>query len=199
MKEVLNSANGVLKQLGYKKKRSSFWKIDNGFYKLINFQGGAYGGYFFVNVAVHPVGLPRLFTNQLSILDHPKEYECIIRQRIEQIVNTEQESKFSMVFLEDEETIQAIINSLPNDVEQWLKKWGSYEAFANVREDEISYMLSASPIFWRKAYLMVKFYCTLKMGDKKKAIDLLEEYMNENVEGFTFVQVDDYLKMLVET
>lgn len=37
---------------GYRKRGNSFWKTENGFYKLINFQTGAYGDYFFINVAL---------------------------------------------------------------------------------------------------------------------------------------------------
>lgn len=46
MKELLNEVKGELARYGYKKSGRSFWKVENGFYKLIDFQKGAYGDYF---------------------------------------------------------------------------------------------------------------------------------------------------------
>ena len=40
MKELLNELKGDIAGYGYKKSGNSFWKIENGFYKLIDFQGG---------------------------------------------------------------------------------------------------------------------------------------------------------------
>lgn len=201
MEELIYKANIILKQLSYKKKTNSFWKLDDGFYKLISFQNGAHGGgYFFVNVCVHPLGLPELLTNQFSIIDHPKEYECILRQRIEQIVIDGRLEAFrqGLVSLEDEETIQAVIDSLPNDVEKWLVKWGSYETIAYAKEDELANMLTVIPKLKKKAVLMLKFFCTYKIGDKLQAMDILDKYLNEDVEGITFPQVDKYLMGLME-
>ena len=200
MKELLNKSNNILKQFGYKKKGASFWKIDNGFYKLIDFQKGTHGGgYFFVNVCVHPVGLPELLTDKLSIIEQPREYECILRQRIEQIVSNGQLEAFKrgLVSLDDGETIQAVIDALSNDVEQWLGKWGACETIACMKEDEITNMLTVIPKLKKKAYLMLKFYCMLRLGDKNKAMDVLEKYMGENIEGLAFPQVDNYLNTLV--
>lgn len=46
MKELIHEVKSEITQYGYKKARNSFWKIEDGFYKLINFQHGAYGDYF---------------------------------------------------------------------------------------------------------------------------------------------------------
>ena len=89
MKELLNELKGDIAGYGYKKSGNSFWKIENGFYKLIDFQGGAHGDYFFINVGLHPVGLPSLITGKLEIKERPREHECIIRQRIGEIVPVE--------------------------------------------------------------------------------------------------------------
>ncbi|MEC1526249.1 DUF4304 domain-containing protein, partial [Neobacillus niacini] len=48
--------NQVTKEYGYRKKGNSFWKIENGFYKLINIQKSNNGDYFFINLGIHPVG-----------------------------------------------------------------------------------------------------------------------------------------------
>lgn len=37
MKEVIKKVNGAFKQCGYKKRGNSFWKNENGFYRLVNF------------------------------------------------------------------------------------------------------------------------------------------------------------------
>lgn len=43
MKTIIGEVKGIFSEYGYKKERNSFWKIENDFYKLINFQYGAYG------------------------------------------------------------------------------------------------------------------------------------------------------------
>ena len=50
MKQLLNEMKSAFSERGYRKAGNSFWKVENGFYKLVNFQKGAYGDYFFVNV-----------------------------------------------------------------------------------------------------------------------------------------------------
>lgn len=71
MKTIIGEVKGIFSEYGYKKERNSFWKIENDFYKLINFQHGAYGDYLFVNVGLHPVGLPSLYTGKLEIKEKP--------------------------------------------------------------------------------------------------------------------------------
>ena len=78
MKELLNELKGDIAGYGYKKSGNSFWKIENGFYKLIDFQGGAHGDYFFINVGLHPVGFPSLITGKLEIKERSREHEYII-------------------------------------------------------------------------------------------------------------------------
>lgn len=69
---------------GYRKHGNSFWKTENGFYKLINFQTGAYGDYFFINVALHPEGMPVL-SQYCESVKNRKESQCVLRWRVEQI------------------------------------------------------------------------------------------------------------------
>ena len=70
MKEMLEKVKVAFIQKGYRKRRNSFYKTEDGFYKLINFQKGAYGDYFYINVGLHPIGLPILQANALLIPDH---------------------------------------------------------------------------------------------------------------------------------
>ena len=85
MKELLAEVKGAFSVAGYRKKRNSFWKREGGFYRLVDFQHGAYGDYFFINVGLHPVGLPSLIAGELVIKEQPKEYECIFHQRVGEI------------------------------------------------------------------------------------------------------------------
>ena len=40
MKTIIGEVKGIFSEYGYKKERNSFWKIENDFYKLINFSMG---------------------------------------------------------------------------------------------------------------------------------------------------------------
>lgn len=105
--KVLNEVKPQILKYGYKKSGNSFWKIENGFYKLINFQAGAYGNYFFINVAIHPCGLPILYTKRLEIVEKPKESQCALRQRAEHISGKASAFIHNIGFIEDATTIQA--------------------------------------------------------------------------------------------
>lgn len=201
MKELLSEVSTTLKLLGYRKKGNSFWKIDNNIYKLIDFQKGAHGGgYFFVNVCVHPIGLPKLITSEISICEHPKNHECVLRQRIEQISQNEQIKLFQrgLVSIDNREVIKAIIDTIPLEVELWLEEWGTYEKFANSEFNEISHMMTVVPKLKEKAFLMLKFYSNLKLGDNKKAEQYLDQYLNTRIIGLEFSEVDSYLKSLLK-
>lgn len=60
MKTIIGEVKGIFSEYGYKKERNSFWKIENDFYKLINFQHGAYGDYLLLMLDFTPWG-SRLF------------------------------------------------------------------------------------------------------------------------------------------
>ena len=56
MKRIVDELQPEFKKLGYKKSGGNFYKTENGFYKLVNFQGSQYGHCFYVNVALNPEG-----------------------------------------------------------------------------------------------------------------------------------------------
>lgn len=194
MEGLLNEVKGRITQYGYKKARSSFWKIEDGFYKLIHFQHGAYGDYFFINVGLHPVGLPSLIPGKLEILERPREHECIIRRRIEEIVPVEIFKK-ALAPIHDPNTVQEIAASLPA-VERWLASWGSFEMIANQDFSELSRMMPIAPILWRKAYDLLECYCMIKQGDLPKAREFYQAYLSENRE-MDFSPVDCYMESLL--
>lgn len=191
MKQLLNEMKSAFSERGYRKAGNSFWKVENGFYKLVNFQKGAYGDYFFVNVGLHPIGLPSFITGKLEVKERPKEYECILRHRIEEIVpiNT---FKKALVPVDCPEISQEIILNLPQ-IEKWLMDWSSFEVLANAEFEILSKMMTTVvPILWEKAYWMLKYYCMVKMGALLTAKEYLKEYFERN-QGMDFGPVDRYL------
>lgn len=196
MKDLLNRVKGEFTQYAYKKRGSSFWKYEDGFYKLVNFQGGAYGDYFFVNIGLHPVGLPSLFTGRLEIHEKPPESKCIIRQRIEEIVSIGA-SATRMIPVHDVDAAQIIVESIPA-IEAWLSSWGSYDTICSADFKELSkIMTSVVPIIQRKAYWMLKYYCLIKQESYSEAKQAFLNYLSENVD-MDFIEVDNYLKALQE-
>jgi hypothetical protein len=125
MKWLLNEALKVLQPLGYKRLKTRFFKFDNEVFKQIDFQRGANGSYFFVNVCLHPVGLPELLAGKLVIPDRPSEHECIISRRIEAIVLDGATAAFRsrLVSCEDEQAVTQILQSLSTNVQSWLSEW----------------------------------------------------------------------------
>jgi len=45
---------------------------------------------------------------------------------------------------------------------------------------------------------MLKFYSTLRIGNVNRATEILEEYLQTEVEDIAFPNVDNYLKSLVK-
>ena len=58
------------------------------------------------------MGLPSLYTGKLEIKEKPKEHECIIRQRMEQIVPIPSLEK-ALTFPTHENIVQDIIFNFP--------------------------------------------------------------------------------------
>ena len=199
MQKLLKHVGGFLHPLGYRRRNTSFWKIEGGFYRLIDLQRGAHGGeYFFVNVCFHPVGLPELQTKTLSIIDHPKEYECIIRQRIEQVVKDQRIQAFKRgpVAVDDPVVLKALQDTLPNEVEHWLVEWASFSKLASAPEEEIIKMLSSTPKLQPKAILLLRFYCHLRLNQMNGACEALRQFLNTEIVGLSFPHVDEHLRSL---
>ena len=195
MKTLICEEKDTFTQYGYRKERNSFWKKENGFYKLVNFQSGAYGDYFFINVGLHPIGLPSLIAGKLEIKERPIEYECIFRQRMEQ-VSPLAIFKKPLVSVSDPRVVPAITSGL-SDVEAWFARWGSFETIAACEFSDVEGMLSCVPLLWNKAYKMLKCCCLLKLGRTAEAEAFYAEYLAENRE-MDFSAVDQYLKELLD-
>lgn len=197
MKEMIEKVKGTLAQNGYQKRRNSFYKIEDGFYRLINFQKGAYGNYFYINVCLHPIGLPLLQANTLFMPDHPKEYECVLRERIDQIVKEEKHKIWSKAqnWIGDD-MVPHIIDAIV-DIEDWFQKWGSFNTILDCPFDEISKMFTVVPILWEKEYLLLKCYSAFQVGNIEVARKLFSKYSDTVVRDLSFEGVDSYLQSLL--
>lgn len=200
MKELLQKVSPELKSFGYKKKGNDFWKIENDIYRVINFQQGLHGGgYFFINVCIHPCGIPHLYPNQLLVEDKPKESHCIIRQRIEQIIVSNEMNSFKegLVSIEDERATENFIRIIP-DIENWSLQYGTYGGLISKNEKELNNLLNVSPILKRKALALLQVYCEIKLSNKKRAIKALEDFKKEVVNGLNFCKIEHYLVSLID-
>ena len=200
MKELLRKINSEMKKKGYMKNGMNFWKIENGFFKIINFQKGLHGGqYYFINVGIHPNGMPQLISDQLLVLEQPKENECIIRQRVEQIIDSNEMNAFKvgLVSIDDEKSYENFIEILP-EIEKWSLQYGIYEKLIGVTEEEINNLINISPILKKKAFVFLQLFCQIKLNNKEEAKVTFEKYKKESVPKLNFDKLDKYLEELIE-
>ena len=201
MKQLLSRLGSVLRPLGYKPWKASFVKADASFYRLVDIQRGAHGGgYFFINVCVHPMGLPKLQVGKISIQTRPKEYDCILRHRIEDIATGNIFDCFiqRLVSWDDEEAIQAVEKHFPSHVEPWIQHWASFSTILSAETDELYSMLTVAPIVFQKATLMLKCFCCHKLGDLTRARQYLDQYLSAPSGDHKFLEVDQYMWQLVQ-
>jgi len=201
MKELLEKATAVMIPLGYRKKGSSFWRSYEGVYTLVHFQKGAHGGgYYFVNIGIHPVGLPALLSGQLNVPEMPKDYECILRQRIEQIVLSPATQRFreGLVAVDDMTAGAEILECIQTDAKEWIDGWASLNRLAHVMESEVLDMLTVVPLLKKKAFWMLKSYCSTKIGEIDQARHFLKKFTTTQVEGYDFEQVEKHLTSIIE-
>lgn len=141
------------------------------------------------------MGLPSLITGKLEIKDRPREYECILRRRAEQITATDQFNK-ALPPVHALDAVPAIIASI-SAVEGWLADWGSFDLLANKDFPELSEMMPMAPIIWRKAYYLLKCYCMLKRQNIPEANEFFLLYLSEN-RNMDFSAVDHYMQALLD-
>lgn len=194
--KILGEIKPLFAKYGYKKNGDSFWKLENGFYKLINFQKGRYGDYFFINVGLHPNGLPMLYTKQLCLSEKPKESECVLRQRAEHISSKANSFEKEIGYSEEIEVLQKLLPEIMPDIESWLNKWGSYETILSSDFNTISKLFSAAPIVWEKEFWLLKCYCALMAEDKAAAKGFFSTYQSQNPD-MDFSLVDEYMENLI--
>ena len=201
MQELVEAARGSLKAVGFRKRRNSFWRKQSGVYQLIDFQEGAHGGgYFFVNLAVHPVGLPKLVAGELSLPDQPKEYECCIRQRLEQVADSRGGKLFrqGLVWGDDLESASRVLDAVVSQGVPWLDTWGSLDRLVTASETELAPMLTSVPKLRDKSLWMLKAYCASRLGRDAAAHAALDRFLAAESGGYEFGGLNQYLSRLVE-
>ncbi len=57
--DFITNLHATLKPLGFKKKRHTFFKAENGFYKLINIQKSQFGDDFYINIGEFTLSVSR--------------------------------------------------------------------------------------------------------------------------------------------
>lgn len=77
---ILNGMKVILKEKGYKKKDSSFYKNSNNAIVLINLQKSQWGENFYINIGI-------LFKELENNIEYPKENQSHIHFRIEDFGN----------------------------------------------------------------------------------------------------------------
>lgn len=197
---MLTSLKDTFHSVGYTKAKSSFWRVKEGIFQLVDFQSGAHGKYFFVNVCVHPVGFPKLLSGRLEIPERPLEYECIIRQRIEQIGGSQVTDPFrkSLVSPDDIAAIEGIKEAVVTDIEPWMGRWGTCEAIARADRATIRQIVNAVPNLKERATAMLQYYCLVQIGQRDDARRLLSEFTDVPTGKWRLEQVDDYMVSLLE-
>lgn len=196
MKNLLKQVNVKLKEKGYRKKGQNFWKEINGFYRLINFQKSYYGDYYFVNIGFCPIGIPQLISDRLYIPEYPKEYECLIRQRIEYVAkNKDIVEAFSnnLVTLEDKNISDKLPEVLATEVEEWFDSMCRYEVLLELNDEQILQMVPVVPILAEKENILIKFWCYYKLGRVEEAKNALEKFKNIQVKDLSFEAVYNYM------
>ncbi len=195
LKTMLISIADDVCSMGYAKNKNSFWKIQKDFFYLIDFQPGAHGNYFFINVGLHPVGFPKILSDRLVILERPLEHECIIRQRIEQICRSTCLDSFlkCLVPPSDKSIVENIKKTIVEEVEPWMQNWGKFDAIAKANRSELGNFINAVPIIRDRATLMLQCYCLLKIERFDQARFLFDEIKSLPCGNWQFGQVDSYL------
>ncbi|AAP28850.1 MULTISPECIES: DUF4304 domain-containing protein [Bacillus] len=200
MQDFIISLHTALKPLGFKKKRNTFSKAENGFYKLINIQKSQFGDAFYINIGVHPIGLPQLITNQLQIKENISIFDCILRTRIEPIHMNQNQLLHNV----SHETID--IPNYLSTIFDWFQTWASYENLAKTNIHSISPLLAVVPILQEKAFLLLTCFSFYNLKQYEQANRYLQQYLHcavhlntEEKEPVFFYEIDMYIKKLVES
>lgn len=197
--DFITKLHATLKPLGFKKKRHSFFKAENGFYRLINIQKSQFGDDFYINIGVHPIGLPQLITDQLQVKENISIFDYILRTRIEPIHMKQNQLLHNV----SHETIH--IPDYLSTIFDWFQTWASYENLTKTNIHSTTPVLAVVPILQEKAFLLLTCFSFYKLKQYEQANRYLQQYLHcsvhlntEEKEPVFFHEVDMYMKKLVE-
>lgn len=171
-KNFITNLHAALKPLGFKKKRHTFCKAENGFYKLINIQKSQFEDSFYINIGVHPLGLPQLITDQLQIQENISIFDCILQTRIEPIHMNQNQLLHNV----SHETIN--IPNYLSTIFDWFQVWASYENLAKTNIHAITPVLAVVPILQEKAFLLLTCFSFYKLKQYEQANRYLQQYLH---------------------
>lgn len=186
---------------GFQRTKNSIWRVIDDVYHLIDFQVGSHGeNYFFVNIAIHPIGLPMLVGPGLEIRDRPREFECAIRCRIEDVSQSSiaKWCRFALMSDIDQGLIDSLVSCLDSDVESWFRSCGTLQYLAHVPQSEILPFMTAVPAVELKAHALLACYCRCRVGDTRNAQKHYQRYLSAPSGGYEFPAVDEFLGRLIK-
>ncbi len=195
--KILSQIKEPMAALGYRKNGDSFWRVENGFYQLIHFQKGGFGDYFFINAALHPVGLPLLQAGNLTVPERPREYECALRTRADELSGRARSLLTGPGFPEDTAILPDLLSALLPDIAAWQNTWGSYETLLSADLESLTRLFSTVPILFQKEFYLLKCYCACMLGEMEQANEYFELYRKENP-AMNFSCIDKYMAQLLK-
>lgn len=197
--QIFFSSAASLVPLGFQQVKDTFRREHDGFWQIIDFQKGAHGGnYFFVNLAVHPVGMPLLRSDRLVIPEAPEEYECAIRQRVEQACPEPPFLRFreGLVSYNDLALAEPLAHALSTSAVGWLNSWSNFERLASSPQ-ELPRLLTVVPVLKLKAAAMIRAFACSKLGLRDLARQAMNEYLSAPSAGHSFDKVDEHLDSML--
>lgn len=197
MPAILDAFWAQLKPLRYLRKRGRFHQVVDGIFRLIDIQSGAYGNYSFVNLCIHPVGMPMLLAESLTLHDFPLESQCIVRQRIDQVSSSAAAASFrsGLVWNHDDASSSRFAECVATEAHDWLSRFGTAAALAALTDD---HMISSVPLLRRKAFHLLKTHCLCQLGMYEEARNEFREYAAAPSGNWNFDKIDAYYQGLLE-
>jgi hypothetical protein len=199
IKTVLRHATTVLEPLGYRLEKSRFIKTTDGFFKQVHFQPGAHGDYFFIEVCLHLAEVPLLLENRLVIPEKPLNIECIIRQRIEQIVSDTSAEVFKYDLVsEDNDSMKNNLPSMLTNAEHWFNQTSSYSYLLTISDSRLFTLLNVVPALKMKAAALLRCICAINYGTDNIE-KYISHYINAPTHGMDLTLIDEYVRGLASS
>ncbi|EJR49043.1 hypothetical protein IIM_03822 [Bacillus cereus VD107] len=199
VQDFITNLHTALKPIGFKKKRHTFLQVENEFYNLINIQKSQFGDDFYINIGVHPIGLPQLITDRLQIKETISIFDCMLQTRVEPIYT---KKNYLLHNVSHETTHMPYYLSI---IQDRFQTWTSYKNLVNTNRHSITPILSVVPILQEKAFLLLTCFAFYNLKQYEQANHYLQQYLhcsvhlnNEEKEPIFFHKVDMYMKKLVE-
>jgi len=185
--------------LDLRKKDIHFAKLKTDFISSLTYKKSKFGDDFYINIGVHPIGLPQLITDQLQIKENISIFDCILQTRIDPIHMKPNQLLHNV----SHETID--IPDYLSTIFDWFQVWASYENLTKTNIQAITPVLAVVPILQEKAFWLLTCFSFCNLKQYEQANRYLQQYLHcavhlnaEEKEQVFFREVDMYMKKLVE-